>query len=293
MPIVHASDIYPDLVTSFWRTAHWTWERRRVAKQIGFPFSEETITETILLDLATQNRAEIQIQPLTKYQESQIGADWEWCFYNEGGNRFFRTLVQAKVLDNLDAEYAHIDRKIGNTGVRQIDRLLRVARDRGVPALYVFYNHLADVSRVPVKTCQCYECRDCWGCSVALATDVEAHLPDKSFDTLRKISMPWLCLLCPGQSDAFPADTTPDRVAVALELLAQRPMAVDMASPPRASGFRNLIRSEPPPYFDEILRLPHIEEEARRVSAIEALAAENPGIAGIVLITNDKETSEP
>ena len=59
MPIVHASDIYPDLVTSFWRTAHWTWERRRVAKQIGFPFSEETITETILLDLATQNRAAI------------------------------------------------------------------------------------------------------------------------------------------------------------------------------------------------------------------------------------------
>ena len=32
---------------AFKRLAHWTWDRREEAKQVHFPFSEETITETI------------------------------------------------------------------------------------------------------------------------------------------------------------------------------------------------------------------------------------------------------
>ena len=188
---------------------------------MGFPFSEETITETILLDLASQHPGEIRIVPFNKPQEAKVGADWEWCLYNQTKNRFVRMLVQAKVLDNQDQEYAHIDRKIGNTGIRQIDRLIATAQTRGIPALFAFYNHLGNPKSVPVQRCACFNCQDCWGCSVALATATRALLPDKSFHTLREISHPWACLLCvatklpPADSDA------PGRAASMLQRLQQ------------------------------------------------------------------------
>lgn len=149
-----------DLFTSLLCAAHWVWDRRRTAKLARFPFSEETVTETILLDLATQNPLEIQIVPFNKYQEAKTGADWEWCFYDQSKTQFARMIIQAKVLDDKDHEYAHFDRKIGNTGIRQIDRLLSTANARGVPALYVFYNHLSDPNRVPLDVCHCHGCLD-------------------------------------------------------------------------------------------------------------------------------------
>lgn len=170
------------------------------AKRAGLPFTEETITETILLDLATQNPLEVIVLPFNKRQEALTGADWEWCIFNQNETRFIRMLVQAKVLDNFDNEYAHIDRMIGKSGIRQIDQLLDTARLRRVPALYVFYNHVANVNRVPVGTCQCFGCLDCWGCSVALGVAVKSMLPNKSFDTLKTVSVPWTCLLCPEET---------------------------------------------------------------------------------------------
>ena len=54
----HLPAAYPgqiDLFTSFWLAAHWVWERPDTAKRFGMPFSEETITDAILLDLAGLN----------------------------------------------------------------------------------------------------------------------------------------------------------------------------------------------------------------------------------------------
>lgn len=295
MPILHTTHAQPvevDLFTSFWLAAHWVWSRRQLAKQAGFPFSEETITETILLDLATHNPLEIQVLPLNKQQEGRVGADWEWCFYNQQQDRFLQTLVQAKVLDNLDSEYSHIDRKIGNTGIRQIDRLLETARRRNVSALYVFYNHLSDETRLPAGACPCIQCTECWGCSVAYAPGVAAALPDKSFDTLRMISKPWACLLCPIIPEMEPDTVSaPDRVADMLRLLVQESRrtdtarVVDIPMPEDAS----LIRRSPPPYFFQVRFLGRTESEKERDSMAKTLAAENPGVDGIVLITDRKE----
>lgn len=146
------------------------------AKRVGFPFSEETVTETVLLNLATANPHQVHIIPFNKHEEGNTGADWEWCFYSYRHSQFLPMLMQAKVLDDNDRQYAHIDRMIGNTGVRQIDRLLATAQRRGVAALYAFYNHLADPSRVPAQACSCCECEKCWGCSIAPAASVCAML---------------------------------------------------------------------------------------------------------------------
>ncbi len=144
-------------------TAHWAWERRLTAKLAELPFGEETITETILLDLATQHPREISVFPFHSRMEGRTGADWGWCFHDSAAGRFTRMLVQAKVLDARDQTYARLDRTIGNTSVRQIDRLLETARQRRCPALYAFYNHLSDASRVPSSVCTCFGCLQCWG----------------------------------------------------------------------------------------------------------------------------------
>ena len=281
----------PDLFTSFWLAAHWVWERRETAKQSGLPFSEETITETLLLDLATQNPLEILVQPFNKRQEGKIGADWEWCFYSKGRNRFVRTLVQAKVLDDSDDEYAHIDRKIGNTTVAQIDQLLTTARRRGIPALYAFYNHLKDSKRVPADACPCGFCLKCWGCSIALADVVRAALPDKSFDTLRHVSVPWLCLLCPAEAPLSANDGAPDRVAEALGRLEKtsRMSFPDFSSKDHVP-LVDLVNSEAPEYFLQLEQLARIDSPVERQMRVEKLAAQNPGVDGIVLVTDQTES---
>lgn len=45
-------------------TAHWVWERRGTAKAESFPFSRETVTDGVVLDLATALRGHIKIVPI-------------------------------------------------------------------------------------------------------------------------------------------------------------------------------------------------------------------------------------
>jgi hypothetical protein len=247
-----------------------------------------------LLDLATAHPAEIQIYPLNKYQEGRLGADWEWCIYDAKQFRFLRMLVQAKVLDNLEREYAHIDRKIGNTGVRQIDRLLETARKRGIPALYAFYNHVSDLDQLPLGNCECRicSCYSCWGCSVALGPGVEAILPDKSFDALKKISKPWACLFCPEPDQEPAAPSLPDHVAIMLGRVIRQAREIVPDASFETRGYGHMVRREPPPYFDRLRALRTAESKAFRDSVIEEIAANNPGVDGIVMLGRDNASAE-
>jgi hypothetical protein len=276
------------LEDSLWRAAHWVWERRETAKHQNFAFSEETITETILLDLATLHSNEIRVLPFNKPQEAKTGADWEWCFYNRRGNSFVQMLIQAKVLDDSDKDYAHIDRFIGNSRVRQIDRLLATARRRNVPAMYVFYNHVTDTNRVPRDACRCSQCYECWGCSTALADAVHAELPDKSYNTLREISRPWLCLLCPQPNAISPAPSAPDRALgtlwqlrdISAETFRRRDRLFDAPKLPDEPT------RQPPSYFERLQDIARIENPVERGIIIDEIAADNPGVEGIVLVTD-------
>lgn len=255
-----------------------------MAKLTSFPFSEETVTETVLLDLASALSHVVHVVPFTKPQEGQTGVDWEWCLYDKPGNRYLRFLVQAKVLDDKERNYAHIDRYIGNTSVRQIDRLADTSLARGVPAIYAFYNHLNDGTRVPANHCPCYQCLQCWGASIAPLDAVLAALPDKSFDTLRHVSMPWVCLLCAGRGlgpsadpisgaldglarlDAIAGERYPDAVVVDLPRLGREP------------------EREPPAYLRELLSSFETRSMKARAQAIARVARDNPGVDGVILV---------
>jgi hypothetical protein len=281
-PHTHAADSTNGLLGAFTRAAHWIWERRGTAKTLGFPFSEETITETILLDIATEAPKEIQVLPLNKKAEAHVGADWEWVFFNSAQNEFLRWLVQAKVLDNKDQQYAHIDRYVGNTGERQIDRLLYTAQHRQIPAMYAFYNHLNDIGRLPRSSCSCAQCHACWGCSIALGLSVAGNLPDKSFDKLAPLSVPLVCALCPPASTSMQGQSAPRRAATALHTLATNHRHRFGEVPANLSGPSDqYLRHDPPDYFRSIWRTTEFSEDD-----LIALAARNPGVDGLLLITD-------
>lgn len=276
-----------DLPSGLWTSAHWVWGRRATAKEHGFPFSEETVTETILLDLAADYGDIIKIVPFTKPEEGKTGADWEWCLYDAPKHRYLRFLMQAKVLDDQDKQYAHIDRYIGNSDNRQIDRLAEVSSSRGVPALYAFYNHLTDSSRVPTDHCPCWGCDECWGVSVAPLEAVRAALPDKKFETLKAVSIPWLCLLCAANGrgpGADPIDGALRGLRRLHEMSLQRYPDADRDDRP---AIPDGPERDPPAYLQPILSTLIGDDQggpANGGRVRDKLARENPGLAGVVLI---------
>ncbi|WP_421407421.1 DUF6615 family protein [Agrobacterium tumefaciens] len=184
--------------------ARGIWQRRGASKAARLPISEETVTENLLLDLYQKYPGEVTIVPFTKPLEGKTGADWAWSFESSDGKRSFPMLVQAKALDHRDHEYPEIGRFIGRSKTtprkKQIDQLIDTAKKLNFPAIYAFYNHLVDESRVP-NNCRSMAMvgspmPDSWGVSLARAEDVAASLADQTFDTHRKHSMPLHCLLC-------------------------------------------------------------------------------------------------
>jgi hypothetical protein len=263
--------------------AEWTWMRREQAKAANLPFSEESITESILLDLQIAEPHRVKVVSFSKFHEAKTGADWEWCFFDHGHRVFFPVRVQAKLLDDRDKTYAHLNRCIGNSGVRQIDRLLQA----NVPAIYVFYNHLRDTSLIP-KTCMTISRDESWGCSFALASAVRPLADDKTFEKISKISRPWACMVCCGAIHCGHCgrhphhhDTDPLAVHHMLESLRRHSVkeldAMDLPNVAELPAIREPTK-EPPNYFRLALS-PELSDEDRG-----RMAFENPDIAGTVLV---------
>lgn len=137
--------------TALLTCARTTWDRRRTAKLRALSFGEETITETILMDLAVAFPGRLEIVQFSKNQEGKRGADWAWAFRDATGTKNLPMLVQAKLLDRHDRAYPEIARFVGKKlpAVRQIDRLIATAARYRWPALYAFYNHLDNPGRIP------------------------------------------------------------------------------------------------------------------------------------------------
>jgi hypothetical protein len=249
---------------------------------MSFSFSEETVTETILLELGTRHSREITILPFNKREEGRTGADWEWCFY--APRHHVRMLVQAKVLDDEDRNYAHLDREIGSSGVLQIERLISNAQSLAIPAVYVFYNHLTDESRLP----QLGKIpAPLWGVTVAFADTVRSLLPRKSFDAIGPVSLPWILLVCTGELDL------PNRVVTVLRELRRVSREVDskgIGDP--TDSFRvpdpELVNGQPP-YMSEVRDLAGTPPGPARQRFIDQLAMRFPGRDGLILIRDRTE----
>ncbi len=211
--------------------ARTTWDRRRVAKARGLSFGEETITETVLMDLALAFPGHLTIVQFSKNQEAKRGADWAWAFRNAAGTQNLPMLVQAKLLDRRDHVYPEIARFVGKKRppIRQIDRLIATAGRNRWPALYAFYNHLDDPHRIPNHCATIPNAGlvmpESWGISIALAQDVRDALDpgnDQRFDTHSQHSIPLHCLLCSHGRGERPIAGAPGQVLRSLIQLGGR-----------------------------------------------------------------------
>ncbi|QFS97415.1 hypothetical protein FIV06_08280 [Labrenzia sp. THAF191b] len=262
------------------------WAKRSAAKSSRLPFNEETITETILLDLKTAYPGQVQVVAFNKAQEAKTGADWLWSFVNVHGTQSLTILVQAKRLEDAEQIYKGINRNIGKRTppVRQIDQLLATARNQGVPALYAFYNHVTDLSRVPPK-CQSLQSDDPnqvlgFGISLAEASAVACALPDESFDVHRVHSIPLHCLLCNVGQGTRPGSGTPERAASGLARL-RLTTSLEKLDPDYLGLRRGLH-----PMVEFALRIADGDD----FTAMDDL----PDIAGVVILrdTNEKTGSD-
>jgi hypothetical protein len=277
--------------TALLTCARTTWDRRRTAKLRALSFGEETITETILMDLAVAFPGRLEIVQFSKNQEGKRGADWAWAFRDATGTKNLPMLVQAKLLDRHDRAYPEIARFVGKKlpAVRQIDRLIATAARYRWPALYAFYNHLDNPGRIPDRCGTIPNAGlvmpESWGISVALAEHVRDALDpqnDQRFDTHSQHSIPLHCLLCSMASGERPPEGGPGQVLQSLRRLSglrePRGEAVD------TQRLAPRLRATLPRLFELAMtagRADTAEPGARRV---EALARSYPRLAGVVVL---------
>ena len=267
--------------------SHMVWNKRGAAKAARLPFNEETITETILLDLQIAYPGHVRVIAFNKIQEANTGADWLWSFINVSGSQSFTMLVQAKRLEDAEQIYSGINRYIGKRSppTRQIDQLLATAKAQGVPALYSFYNHVSQTSRVP-RTCGSLPPGnrghiDGFGISLADAHAVKAVVPDETFDTHRGHSMPLHCLLCSRGSGVRSGSGTPEMVASGIARL--RVDSMGETPDPGTLGMRQGLHP--------MVRFA-IDLAADRGDSIDYPESDEiPGIAGVVVL-QDAELEE-
>lgn len=187
------------LCTTFRTQAGAVWSRMYKAQALGLALSEETITESVMFEIAQAHRhnSKFRVAVATKPQEAIHGADWEWWITKNGVGLSFR--VQAKRLFP-SGRYESLF-KAGADPLDQLKKLVSKAQVDGHIPLYCFYNFdhpTGQFSSKPVTCNHTYRGPTYWGCALASPYDIETADSDKLFD-LRVVLHPWHKLVCDDQ----------------------------------------------------------------------------------------------
>ena len=154
-------------------------------------------SQTWLLDMSRSTRLLVCKRYSPHQEHNQSGADWLWWFVS--GGEGFPILLQAKRLFRSN-KYESLKYKKGSS-TDQTETLIRYAGYHGWLPLFCFYNYWGAFSAWqggPGK----YESPH-WGCAVAHAESVRRLLLSPTTNVNRissigPISVPWMCLGCPG-----------------------------------------------------------------------------------------------
>lgn len=157
---------------------------------------EESITDYRILQLKRMCPEEVTVIKFNKRQEGKNGADWEWWFGAQ--KQWFGMRVQAKRLEVATLEYASLDRTIGKSTVRQVDRLIADARERCLYPMYCFYNYWPDGTSVDWRCGTFSQNNELWGASIADAVRMKEKVDanSKNLADIAPVSMPLMCLAC-------------------------------------------------------------------------------------------------
>lgn len=181
------------------------WERLENAKKYRITQGEETLTDNLLLYLASQNLSSIKIIQTPKSVESVKGTDWEWWIGNRDRG-YLRYAIQAKKLDAKSNRYASLSHKVGvgKSVELQHEVLEKYANANQAIPLYAFYNHL-EPNNYPKKwNCPLAFDLKKLGCTVTPLKNIKIVLKERGWRTFEKIhqfpeTVPLRCLaICPS-----------------------------------------------------------------------------------------------
>jgi hypothetical protein len=195
--------IYPDVTRPLRRLLAYitraTTRQSEHAIQLGLAFSEETITDLLLLELKRAMGGRLQVHKFSKREESVTGADWVWWL--GGRNGWFGMRVQAKRLDHDSLIYEHLGYRAKKKTHRQIDLLISAAAKDGIFPAYCFYNAFKIGTSLPALAwnCGCHtENRQHLGVMLAAAEEVVTRpkFPKCRVTEVSKIGKPLHCIDC-------------------------------------------------------------------------------------------------
>ncbi|MCA3713091.1 MAG: hypothetical protein IM667_14975 [Phenylobacterium sp.] len=188
-----------DICSTFKELGQLIWDRMAAAKTHNLKWSEETSTETLLLELMSRHGNQVTIEAFSKKKEAENGSDWEWWIMGAGG-RWHGLRVQAKRLRPKEGVFWRLQEfKAARANDKQIDTLIRSAEasDLALIPIYCLY----------VTECERLKKWEFWatlasqpknGCQIALATEVKATATNCAGVILER-SLPWQFLVCPGE----------------------------------------------------------------------------------------------
>lgn len=99
------------LTAKFEQLSKDIWAKISAAHHYNLQYGEETITDSMLLEIFTQKFSNIKIIQTPKKKEAIQGTDWEWYV---GSNSFgwIKFIIQAKKLHPISNNYKKLDHAI-------------------------------------------------------------------------------------------------------------------------------------------------------------------------------------
>lgn len=194
--LIMIAKIFEEITRRIWTDIH-------LSNKYKIMYGEETITDSILLELAKQNHHGIQILQTNKLSESTNGTDWEW-FVGSDTFGWMRYAIQAKKLKCSTGRYESLNHKVGTQphDDYQLNILKRFSEANDAIALYNFYNYYPQANESSHWHCETAFDKELLGWTFTMLSNVETALNTKGCRTFNAIHMagalPIRCLFtCP------------------------------------------------------------------------------------------------
>ena len=274
------------LCRTFQRLGHETWDRIAAADLTGTPWSEESNTEHLLLELKSHHPTEILLTAFSKAQEASNGADWEWWFISSKAAHGMR--VQAKRIKLPTEIFPYLNHKPKGQMQDQMTTFIQRARLDNLTPVYCFYVASRRLSRQHQYS---------WpaeitpprmqpsGCLIGHAQEIR-RTQSNSLRFLGPVLMPWHLLVCP-QTDKQDRDIA-RTAAAAMQGAVERLLTVGVSTDApydqsdKDGPFLAEVLERPPSYISRFMSSPEPDTPSLDRTLGEAQASER-GIEGIVV----------
>ena len=185
----------------FERLAESAWGWMGDARKLGLGFSEDTISDLAMLEIARSGLGGLTVRRVSKRHERFVGFDWLWIVSRPGLPTAVYVVQAKKVkLDKSEAySYSRLRYRTGSK--YQIDVLEEFAASIGAIPMYCFYNHVDVATAQSYWNCRVKQRPDAaqMGCTLvpsAVVRRIHGVRVPKNFRSVHQYpeALPWRCL---------------------------------------------------------------------------------------------------